>query len=403
MVEKLWLIMTLSTESSVKASGTPSADTSEAAIIAGDVVVKPASSVQSVLVVLGIVAFLYVAHVVVLPIVMAAVMATTLKPLMRWLSKVHVPLQLSAALVLGFLMVAVGFGFFQLGRPAMLWLNEAPQHISEVRQRIQKMFPPLARFSRAANAVNNLGATDPENHVVPTVAVKDGHTTTLFINWTGTFLAGLGETIVLLYLLLASGDLFLQKIVHLMPTLSDKKRAVEISHTIQQNISNYLFTVSIINVCLGTVVSLGLYFLKVPNAPMWGMFVALLNFVPYFGPIVGVLLLAVVGVLTFDAPWQGLLPPAWYLTLHLLEANFITPILLGRRFTLNPVVIFISLMFWLWLWGVLGALLAVPILVSLKVICDFHPALAPASELLSSDHEVKAPAAAREAEKTPVK
>jgi len=169
-----------------------------------------------------------------------------------------------------------------------------------------------------------------------------------------------------------------------MPTWREKKRAVEISHEIQQNISNYLFSVSLINVGLGIVVSGGLYFMGVPNPAMWGMLVAILNFVPYFGPVVGVLLLAVAGLLTFDTLWQGLLPSLWYLGLHLLEANFITPILVGRRLTLNPVVVFVSLMFWTWLWGVPGALLSVPILVSAKAVCDRFPTLSAASELLTA-------------------
>jgi predicted PurR-regulated permease PerM len=195
---------------------------------------------------------------------------------------------------------------------------------------------------------------------------------------------GAGETLVLLYLLLASGDTFLQKLVHVMPTLSDKKRAVEISHEIQQNISNYLFSVSLINIGLGIVVSGGLYFMGVPSALMWGMLVAVLNFVPYFGPVAGVALLAAVGLLTFDTLWKVLLPPAWYLLLHLLEANLVTPVALGRRFTLNPVVIFVSLIFWTWLWGVPGALLSVPILVAIKIICDRVPAMSHVSELLTS-------------------
>ena len=122
----------------------------------------------------------------------------------------------------------------------------------------------------------------------------------------------------------------------------------------------------------------------VPNAAMWGMFMAVLNFVPYFGPIVGLILLTMVGLLTFDTLWQGLLPTGWYLVLHLMETNLITPALLGRRFTLNPVVIFVSLIFWTWLWGVPGALLSVPILVSIKVVCDRVPSLSSVSELLTS-------------------
>jgi predicted PurR-regulated permease PerM len=207
----------------------------------------------------------------------------------------------------------------------------------------------------------------------------------IFIYWTGTFLAGLGESLVLLYLLLASGDLFLQKLVRVMPTMHDKKRAVDISHEIQQQISNYLLSVSLINLGLGIIVGGGLYWLGVPNAAMWGMMVALFNFIPYFGPVAGISLLAIVGLLTFDTLGQGLLPPAWYLLLHLLEANFVTPVLLGRRFTLNPVVIFVSLIFWTWLWGVPGALLSVPILVSIKVICERVPSMSHVSELLTSE------------------
>ena len=343
--------------------------------------------VQIILGVVGVVAFLYFARPVILPVFLACVAGITLKPLIRWLSCCRIPPALSAAVVLCLLVGAVGIGFFQLGRPALAWMNEAPQHMADLRQRVLKIFPRLAHFNQAAAAVNNLGATEAEKkeaqEKVPVVEVKDSRGTSSILNWTGTFLAGVGETLVLLYLLLASGDLFLQKLVHVMPTLRDKKRAVEISHEIQQNISNYLFSVSLINLGLGLVVSAGLYFMGVPNAAMWGLLVAVLNFVPYFGPVVGVIVLATVGLLTFDSPWQGLLPPGWYLLLHLLEANLVTPVLLGRRFTLNPVIIFVSLIFWTWLWGVPGALLSVPILVSIKVICDRVPAMSPVSELLS--------------------
>jgi predicted PurR-regulated permease PerM len=349
--------------------------------------VAKTTPVQIVLVVLGVIAFLYFARPVILPIFLACVAGMTLKPLIRWLSYCHIPPALSAAVVLCLLVAAIGIGFFQLGRPALTWMNEAPQHMTELRQRVLTIFPRLARFSQAAAAVNNLGATEEEKKEAqkqaPTVEVKDSRGTRSILNWTGTLLVGIGETLVLLYLLLASGDLFLQKLVHVMPTLRDKKRAVEISREIQQNISNYLFSVSLINIGLGIVVSGGLYFMGVPNAAMWGMLVAVLNFVPYFGPVAGVILLATVGLLTFDTLWKGLLPPAWYLMFHLLEANLITPVLLGRRFTLNPVVIFVSLIFWTWLWGVPGALLSVPILVSIKVVCDRVPTLSSVSELLT--------------------
>jgi predicted PurR-regulated permease PerM len=340
--------------------------------------------VQIVLIVLGTIAFLYFARPVVLPVVLACVAGMALKPLIRWLSSGHIPPALSAAVVLCLLVAAVVFGFFQLGRPAMTWMNDAPAHMAQLRQRVQKMFPRVARFNQAADAVNNLGAGEEEQKKVTTVELKTSRVPSTFINWTGTFLVGVGEALVLLYLLLASGDLFLQKLVHVMPTFREKKSAVEISHEIQQNISNYLFSVSLINIGLGVVVSGGLYWLGVPNAAMWGVLVAFLSFVPYFGPVAGIILLAAVGLLNFDTLWKALLPPAWYLLLHLLEANLITPVLLGRRFTLNPVVIFVSLIFWTWLWGVPGALLSVPILVSIKVVCDRVSTLSSLSELLTS-------------------
>jgi predicted PurR-regulated permease PerM len=339
--------------------------------------------VQSALIVLGVLAFLYFARPVVLPIFLACVGGMTLKPLIRWLSQCHIPPALSAAVVLSVLVAGVTIGFIQLGQPALAWMNEAPQHMTELRHKAQKLFPRVTRFSQAAEAVNDLGAAE-EKKAPAAVELKTSHVPT-FINWTGTFLAGLGESLVLLYLLLASGDLFLQKLVRVMPTLRDKKRAVDISHEIQQQISNYLFSVSLINVGLGIIVGAGLYWLGVPNAAMWGMLIALLNFVPYFGPFAGISLLAAVGLLSFNSLWQGLLPPAWYLLLHLVESNFITPVLLGRRFTLNPVVIFVSLIFWTWLWGVPGALLSVPILVSIKVICERVPSMSHVSELLTSE------------------
>lgn len=342
---------------------------------------------QIVIGAIGVIAFLYFARPVVLPLFLACVAGITLKPLVRWLSSCHLRPALSAAVILCVLVTGAGIGFFQLGRPAVAWVNDAPQHMTDLRQRFQRIFPRVARLSEASAAVKDLGATKEEKaeeqKKAPSVEVTDSRGTGSMLNWTGTFLAGIGETLVLLYLLLASGDLFLQKLVHVMPTLSDKKRAVEISHEIQQNISRYLFAVTLINIGLGVLVSVGLSLIGVPNAAMWGLLAAVLNFVPYFGPFVGVVVLAAVGLLTFDNLGQSLLPPIWYLLLHFLEANLITPSLLGRRFTLNPVVIFVSLIFWTWLWGIPGALLSVPILVTIKAVCDRVPTMSPVSELLS--------------------
>ncbi|HWA25262.1 MAG TPA: AI-2E family transporter [Lacunisphaera sp.] len=350
-------------------------------------VARKPTRLEIILIALAVLACLGIARTVFLPILLACMLTMTLKPWINWLADHWIPRPLSAAVVLAVVVAGVGEAFFHLGRPAVQWVDDAPQHLVELRQRVQKVVPLITRFSPVATAVSNLGATEEERRAeqnkTPTVQIKDGHGATVILNWTGMLLVGIGETLVLAYLLLASGDLFLQKLVHAMPTMSDKKRAVVISREIQQNISNYFFSISLINLGLGSAVSLGLWIMDVPNPVMWGLFAALLNYLPYFGPIIGVATLGIVGVLAFDSVWAGLLPLGWYLALHLLEANFVTPILLGRRFTLNPVVIFASLLFWTWLWGVPGALLSGPILVSLKVVCDRMPRLNQLGELLA--------------------
>jgi predicted PurR-regulated permease PerM len=214
-------------------------------------------------------------------------------PWALWLSSWHIKPAVSAAIVLCFLVSAVGIGFFHLSGPASRWVDEAPKHMTELRQRIQSFFPRMGGFSEAAAALNNLGATEKEKRdeqkKAPVVEVKTRRGSDSILNWTGTLLVGIGETIVLLYLLLVYGDLFMQKLVQVMPTWHDKKRAVEITREVQHSVSNYLFSISVINIGLGIVVSVGLYFMDVPNAAMWGILVALLNFVPYFGPILGVI------------------------------------------------------------------------------------------------------------------
>ncbi|MGZ4974192.1 MAG: AI-2E family transporter, partial [Limisphaerales bacterium] len=224
---------------------------------------------QVILVSLAAIPLLYFGRPVLLPIFLACATAMTLKPVIRWMSYAHFPPALSAAIVLLCLVVAAGFGCFKLGRPAVAWINDAPQHMTDLRQRIQKILPPSARFSEAAAAVSNLGATEAEKKAeqkkTPTVQIKNTSAPSSVLNWTETFLVGIGETLVLLYLLLASGDLFLQKLVRVMPTLTNKKSAVEISHEIQQSISNYFFSITLINVGLGILVSTGLYFAGVPN------------------------------------------------------------------------------------------------------------------------------------------
>jgi predicted PurR-regulated permease PerM len=343
------------------------------------------NAVQVVILILASIAFLYFARPVVLPVVIALMAATTLKPLMRGLAYLRVPTVPSAILVFVLLLTVAAVAFVEVGRPAIAWMDDAPQHLTDLRDRAGRLFPNAHRMTDAVNAVNQLAASpakkDPRQKV-ETVEVHDQRGASFLLNWTGTALAGIGEVLVLIYLMLSSGDMFMQKLVRVMPSLREKKRAVEVTREIQSNIAVYLFSVTGINIVLGSAAAVGFYLMGLPKAAMWGMVVALLNYVPYFGPVLGVMLVGAAGFLSFDTVGMAVMPGIWYLLLHLVESNFLTPILLGRRFTLNPVAIFISLMFWFWLWGIPGALLSVPILVSIKSVCDRFPKAELVSEFI---------------------
>jgi predicted PurR-regulated permease PerM len=335
--------------------------------------IRPAPTVvQIILLVPVVIAFLYWARGVVLPVVLAFMAAAALKPVMRLLAQIHIPTVPSALIVLLVMVATLIIGFIQAGRPAMNWIDQAPEHVAELRNKVARLYPGAARTIRALTAISAISVTDDGKEgtkKTQTVEIKDNRQGNSLISMGETFLGGLCEIIVIVYLLLASGDMFLRKLVRVIPVHSEKKRAIDISHEVQAQVSNYLFSVSLINIVLGLITGAGFLLMGVPRAGMWGFVVAILNFIPYFGPVVGVTIMLVVGLLSFDDVSQAIMPFGWYLLLHLIEANFVSPLVLGRRFTLNPVAIFISLMFWYWLWGVPGALLSVPILVSVKTVC----------------------------------
>lgn len=341
----------------------------------------PRLTVQVILGIMAGIAFLYFARDVAVPIVLATVVGMALHPPVRWLRRWHVPRPLGAAVVLGLVAVGLSLGFMHLSRPAVAWMSEGPEHLEEVRERLRGLLRPAAQISETAEAVAKLGATEEPQEAVPVEVKEKGLTTTLF-NWTSSLVMRLVETVVLVYLLLATGDHFMPKFIRLIPTLRDKRSAVEISRDIQQRISTYLFSISLINLGFGAIVGAGFYFIGLPNPALWGAVAAILNFIPYFGPLLGTLMIWMVGILSFNSLAAALVPPAWYLLLHTVESNVATPFILGRRLTMSPVVIFVALIFWMWLWGITGALLSVPILVSLKVMCERIDALAPFSELL---------------------
>lgn len=327
------------------------------------------------------VGFIFFARPFLMPVVLALLLNFLLKPVVRFLNRLKIPETIGALIVILGFFGLLGLGVSRLAQPAGDWIAKAPETMRLAEKKIRHLMAPAAKISKAAEKMEDMTKTDGSDTTTK-VEVKQPHLATDVLSFTRSFLAGALETVVLLYFLLAAGDLFMQKLVKVLPTLHDKKKAVEIADELQQNISTYLFTITIINIALGVLVGLATMFLKLPNPILWGFLAGLLNFIPYFGPITGVVILTAAGLVTFDSVGEALVPPIIYLTLHAIESNFITPMVLGRRLTLNPVMIFISLIFWTWIWGIPGALLSIPMLMMIKILCDHFKPLAPIGEFL---------------------
>jgi predicted PurR-regulated permease PerM len=194
--------------------------------------------------------------------------------------------------------------------------------------------------------------------------------------------AGLVAAVLLLFFLLASGDTLLRQAVTIAPRLRDKKRVVEIVREMEDDVSHYLLTISLINAGLGVAVGIAMFLLGMPNPILWGAMAAVLNFIPYLGALIGIGTIGLVALLIFDEPARILLPPLVYFALTTFEGYFVTPSLLARRLTLNPLAVFLALILFTWMWGAAGALLAVPMLASFKICCDHIEALQPIGVML---------------------
>jgi predicted PurR-regulated permease PerM len=323
---------------------------------------------------------LYFARAFFLPIVLAVLLDFLLSPIIRTLKRARIPEPLGAALLLLALLGAIGGGAYSLADPARTWVEKAPQSLRRVQERLKDLRKPVEQVTRTAEQVE--AATEVAKSGPQEVVLRGPRLSERLFGTTQSLLTGAMETIILLYFLLAAGDLFLQKLIKVLPLLKDKKKAVAIARETEASISTYLFTVALVNVGLGIVVTLVMLLIGMPNAVLWGALAALAEFIPYIGATVMLALLSMAGLVTFDSVGHALLVPGAYLTINLLQANFISPAVLGRRLTLNPVAILVGLVFWWWIWGVGGAFIAVPLLATFKIFCDHIESLAPIGEFL---------------------
>jgi predicted PurR-regulated permease PerM len=315
-------------------------------------------------------------------VVLALLLSYLFRPVVRALAKFRIPPSAGSAVVLVGVVAAIAYAISFLMVPAAGWLEKAPYGMQQLQQKLLPLRKPMEQVAKAGGEIDKL--TSPENPTAtPAVAVKQTSITDTLYGRTPEFAMSSVLLLILLYFLLTYDVVFLGKLVKLMPTLEDKKRALSIAHQIESHVSRYLLTITLINIGLGTAVGTTVGLLGLSNPVMWGALVAVLNFVPYLGALTGILCMTIGAVLSYDSLGYAMLFPASYLLIATIEGNFVTPYVMGRSLTLNPVIILLSLTFWGWMWGIAGVILAVPILAAFKIFCAHIEEMEPIAEFLS--------------------
>jgi predicted PurR-regulated permease PerM len=325
--------------------------------------------------------FLYFASPILIPIITALLLSMLLAPFVRLLEWVRVPRTLGSLIVV---MAAVGILFGIAGGlkgPAQSWLTQ-PLQFSHLEEKLHPMTVSLEAIQNAIERLEKAMAPN-DGPALQEVEVTPPGLAGLLSTGIGHVASTIGAIIGLLYFFLVSGDTFLRKLVLVTPSLKDKKRAVQIVRNIEMDISFYLMMVAGINISIGIIVAATTAILGIPDPLLWGTLAAVLSFAPYVGEFAIVILLSLAGILTFDSLVHALVAPAIYFVVMTLCWQGVVPFVVGRRMTLSPVAVFIMIIVLGWTWGVIGALVAVPVLASLKIICDRVGSLRPIAEFLS--------------------
>ena len=314
----------------------------------------------TLLTVLAVLYTLYFARGFLLPIAFALLLNFLLSPLIRTFARIHIRPPLGGAIVVFGLIGAIGGGSYALAGPAQRWALTAPASLQRAESKLKEIFRPVQQVQRTAEQVQKAaGAVGGGQSNTQQVVVREASFASRLYGTTERIAAGTLEVMILLYFLLAGGDLFLQKLIKVLPHFEDKVKAVEIARATESAVSAYLTTTLLVNVAEGIVVAIILWLLGMPNAALWGAMIVLLEFVPYIGAATAVVVLGIAGLTAFDSVGRALMIPGSFLLVNIVQANIVTPMLQGHRLTLNPVAIFIGLAFFFFIWGIPGAFLAV--------------------------------------------
>jgi predicted PurR-regulated permease PerM len=342
----------------------------------------PRWAVVGIFILLLIVSLAYARNFLV-PVVLSFLLALVFSPMRRFLERWGLPSGLSALLIVGTLLVVLVTGVLMVAGPVKGWVDNAPEIGRQLEERLRTLRGSAEAVMEAGKQVNEIASAAQDKNA-PEVVVQQPDFLSGFVFSTPAALAQMMLTLLLLFFLLASGDMFYEKIVHVLPTFKDKRRAMRIAYDIERKLSRYLFTITMINAGLGLAIGTAMWLLGMPNPVLFGTMGFAFNYVPYVGSLTGVALTAIVGLITFDEIGLALISTATYFALTSVEGQLITPYFVGRRLEMNTVVIFLSVALWAWLWSVIGMLIAVPLLVAIRAFCEHIPQLEPLGDFLSA-------------------
>ncbi|EWY39947.1 membrane protein [Skermanella stibiiresistens SB22] len=316
---------------------------------------------------------LYLARDLLLPIFLALLLSLLLRPLVKGLRRLRVPEAVSAILLVTLLFAGLAGAAFSLTDPATHWIKRAPVVMHEMELKLGDLRQSVETARSASRQIEEMAAAADQD--IDTVVVRGPSLAEQVLTQSQVILAQAFIVLVLLFFFLAGGRSMLEQVMGAMPNLEDRIHYATIAGTVQKNIAGYLATVTLINTMLGLATAGLMAVLGMPNPGLWGVMAALLNFIPYLGSGVSLLVITIVSGLTFDNTLAIAAPPLCFVVLTTIEGNFLTPVIVGRRLTLNPIAVFLTILFWGWMWGIPGALMAVPILAVFKILCDAHKPL----------------------------
>lgn len=352
-----------------------------------------------------------------MPVTLAVLLFMVFVPVRRWLWRKGISPVISATGITALLVVFILVMGSMLVVPARQLVNDLPQISQQLEEKLRSLKLSVKYLQNAAEKLDKIAATEGEDAETPTVvaesnagAVSSG-VVTAATAYVPAFFSQLLLTLLLLFFMLASGDLLYLKIVQSFDTMRDKRRAYLALREIEDSIGNYLGTITLINFGLGVAIGLALYALAMPSPTMFGAMAFLLNFIPYIGMMIGMLVIAVVGLVSFDGYLPAIMAALSYIVINSIEGQIITPYFVSRRLRMNTVVVFLSVALWAWLWSIIGMIVAVPLLVVIRVLSEHIPSLEkfgnflgdnrpPAIDMSAEDEEEAAPEGAEDAKST---